>query len=289
MFYLLLAVICTVLLGFIFKLFVRYGVNIFQAIVFNYITCFTCGWIHLGHFPVTHESIASPWMPYAMVLGIVFITGFNTAAMTVQHYGVTISQIMQKMSILLTVPFAVLVYGDSSGAGKIFGFFLALASIILVNWPSSSDEVSKRAPSSLLWIPLVTWVLSGVIEILFIRVQYDHLADMSDPTFIISVFGTAGVLGLSTAIWGWAQRRLVFSWKNVVGGLVLGVPNYGSMLFMLWALHSGLEGSFVFPVANVGIIVATTIGAVLLFHEKLSKINWMGIGLAVVAIVLMSI
>jgi multidrug transporter EmrE-like cation transporter len=41
-------------------------------------------------------------------------------------------------------------------------------------------------------------------------------------------------------------------------------------------------------VTNVGIIVATTIGAVALFQERLSKLNWIGIGLAVTAIGLMS-
>jgi drug/metabolite transporter (DMT)-like permease len=107
---------------------------------------------------------------------------------------------------------------------------------------------------------------------------------MNDPTFIITIFGTAGVLGLVLAIVGWGTGRLQFSWKNVMAGIVLGIPNYGSMLFMLWALNSGLEGSFVFPVVNVAIIVATTIGAVMLFREKLSPVNWMGIVMAVTAI-----
>lgn len=291
MFYLLLSLICSVLLGFSFKLFVRYEVDTFQAIVFNYCTCFCCGWLHLGHFPLNAASFNTPWMPYALVLGLIFISGFNTAALTVRYFGVTISQIMQKMSILITVPFAVLVYGDSSGAGKIVGFLLALAAIVLVNWPSGQTNGSAAAGTSnrhLLWIPLVTWFLSGILEVLFVRVQYERLTDTNNPTFIIAVFGTAGVLGLSGAIWGWMSGKLRFAWKNVLGGIILGVPNYGSMLFMLWALNSGLEGSFVFPVTNVGIIIATTIGAVVLFHERLSSINWIGIGLAVAAISLMS-
>jgi drug/metabolite transporter (DMT)-like permease len=41
-------------------------------------------------------------------------------------------------------------------------------------------------------------------------------------------------------------------------------------------------------VANVGIILLTTIGAVTLFHEKLSPLNWLGIGFALGAIALIS-
>ena len=285
MLYLLLTVACSVLLGFIFKLFARFGVDGFQAIVFNYFTCFCCGWIHLGHFPVSIENFDTPWMPYALTLGLVFVSGFNLAALTVRYFGVTVGQIMQKMSILITVPFAILAYHESAGWMKIAGFVFALASIVLVNWPRSGEQNSgSGAPRNLLWVPLATWILAGLLEVLLVLVQNENLADMSDPTFIITIFGTAGVLGLLGASYGWASGRLQFSWKNVAAGILLGVPNYGSMLFMLLALDSGLEGSFVFPVANVGIIVATTIGAVTLFRERLSGLNWLGIAMAVTAI-----
>jgi len=278
MLYLILTVVCSVLLGFIFKLFGRYQVDGFQAIVFNYLTCFTCGWLHLGSFPVKTENFESPWMPYALVLGLIFISGFNMA------------------SILLTVPFAILAYHESAGWVKILGFLFALASIVLVNWPAKSKGAeasvipAQNQPSkSMLWIPFATWAMAGLLEVLLVRVQNEGLTDMNDPTFIITIFGTAGVLGLLVAVVGWGTGRFQFSWKNLVAGIVLGIPNYGSMLFMLWALNSGLEGSFVFPVANVGIIVVTTIGAVTLFAEKLSPVNWMGIVLAVTAIGLITL
>ncbi len=290
MLYLSLAVLCSVLLGFIFKLFGRFGVNSFQAIIFNYFTCVCCGWLHLGHFPIVAKNVDTPWMPYALALGFVFISGFNFAALTVRYFGVTVSQIMQKMSILMTVPFAILLYGESSGWGKMLGFVLALAAIVLVNWPSKSEMPEKNTPRSglFLWIPILTWVLAGILEMLFLRVQKGQLADVGDPTFICTVFGTAGTVGLLIASVGWLRGRLVFAWRNVLWGIILGIPNYGSMLFILLALDTGLEGSFVFPVINVGIIVATTIGAVWLFHERLSKINWVGIALAVAAIGLIS-
>ena|GEM_PF-83875 len=318
MLYLFLTVACSVLLGFIFKLFSRFGVDGFQAIVFNYFTCFICGWLHLGQFPIQAEDFGTPWMPYALVLGLIFISGFNMAELTVRHFGVTIGQIMQKMSILLTVPFAILAYHESAGWMKIVGFLFALASIVLVNWPRT-PELRSGAPNmppeqssgasnmppelrsgasntppeqssgvlggkNLRWIPIGTWILAGLLEVLLVRVQNEKFADMSDPTFIITIFGTAGVLGLILALIGWTKKRLQFSWKNVVAGIILGIPNYGSMLFMLLALSSGLEGSFVFPIVNVGIIVVTTIGAVALFREKLSPLNWTGIVMAVAAI-----
>ncbi|MBK7936044.1 MAG: DMT family transporter [Lewinellaceae bacterium] len=290
MLYLILSILCSVLLGFIFKLFQRFGVDSFQAIVFNYFTCVACGWIQIGRFPTAGSDFESPWMPYALALGFIFIAGFNGAAATVRYFGVTVSQVMQKMSILMTVPFAILAYGESSGWGKIAGFVLALAAIIFVNVPSGKESAKNGAGrGGLWWIPLVTWILSGVLEVLFVIVQKESYTAVGDPVFISTIFGTAGLLGLLTASAGWVSGRLLFSWRNVAGGILLGIPNYGSMLFLLMALGNGLEGSFVFPVVNVGIILVTTIGAVGLFHEHLSKVNWLGIVLALTAITLISL
>jgi hypothetical protein len=76
--FLFIAIVCSVLLGFIFKLFLRFKVDTFQAIVFNYFTCLTCGWLHLGHFPVERATFDMPWFPYALFLGLIFISGFYT-------------------------------------------------------------------------------------------------------------------------------------------------------------------------------------------------------------------
>lgn len=289
MIYLLLSIACSVLLGFIFKLFARFGVHTFQAIMFNYFTCLACGWLHSGNLPFSEADRGEPWMPYALLLGLVFISGFNTAALTVRYFGVTVSQVMQKMSILLTVPFAILVYGESSGAAKLLGFALALCSIVLVNWPASKQQTTTNNGLGRLWIPLLTWVLAGVIEMVFVLVQHNRMTEQGDPAFITTVFSTAGILGLAVCGIGWATGRFVFSWRNVAAGVVLGIPNYGSMLFLLMALGSGMEASLAFPLTNVGIILATTIGAVWLFEERLSAVNWWGIALAVAAIVFISV
>jgi drug/metabolite transporter (DMT)-like permease len=291
MLFLLLSIVCSVLLGFIFKLYGRYGVDSFQAIVFNYVTCVCCGWIYSGSLPLgPADGDEGKWLPYALGLGIVFITGFTGAALTVKHFGVTVSQIMQKMSILVTVPFAILVYHESASVWKITGVAMALAAIILVNWPKQSNTgATSSANKNLIWLPIITWALAGVIEITFLWVQGEKYVAPDNVRFISTVFGTAGVLGLSVAAFNWIRGTMVFSIKNVWGGIILGIPNFGSMYFLLRALGTGLEGSVVFPVINVGIILVTTIGAVALFRERLSTMNWIGFLLALLAIILMAL
>ena len=291
MFFLILAIICSVIIGFLFKLFPRLGIDSFQAIVFNYMTCVVIGMIHTGHFPVHRANLESDWWPYGIFLGFVFISGFNAASLTVRHFSVTLSIIMQKMSIILTVPFAVLFYHESFGPFKGFGMVMAVAAIILVNWkntgPSGREEglaVGKRA----IWIPIVTWLLACLIEIVFIRVQKEEYANPEDPNFMVVIFFVAGLLGLMFAAKEWIVGKRKFEFKNVWSGIALGIPNYGSIYFLLLALGTGLEGSLVFPLVNVGIILLTTIGAYVMFQERMNRLNWIGIVLAILSIVAIS-
>lgn len=287
MLFLLLSILCSVLIGFVFKLFGRFQIDSFQAIVFNYFTCVICGWIYANDLPIgPGTGDEGKWLPYALFLGVVFITGFTGAALTVRYFGVTVSQIMQKMSIVATVPFAILVYNETTRLGKIIGIVLALAAIILVNWPKHKNE--SQSANNRLWIPAVTWLLAAIIEITFLWVQGEQYVDPSNVRFISTVFAAAGTLGLAAALYGWSTGKLIYNNKNVLGGILLGIPNFGSMYFLLLSLSTGLEGSFVFPVVNVGIILATTIGATWIFKEKLSTTNWLGVAAALGAILLMA-
>jgi drug/metabolite transporter (DMT)-like permease len=184
-------------------------------------------------------------------------------------------------------------YHESASIWKVLGVLLAIAAIVLVNWPQKNKPATghleeKTTKGNPLWIPIVTWVLAGVIEVVFVWVKGENLTRTDNVNFISTVFGTAGALGLLYASVQWLRGTLPFSMRNVVGGVVLGIPNFGSMYFLLRALGSGLEGSFVFPVINVGIILATTAGAVAFFRERLSPLNWVGIAIAVAAILLMA-
>lgn len=287
---LFLAIICSVSLGFIFKLFERFRISAFQAIAINYLTCVLCGWLHAGVLPFAIGEPSAPWLPYALALGGVFIAGFQTAALTVQYFGVTISQVMQKMSLLLTVPFAIGVYGETSNPAKWMGFVFALSAIILVNWRQKGLVAPTFASweTGMFWIPLLTWLLSGIIEITLIVVRREQLADFKSPAFITTVFCTAGLIGAFLTVVGLTQQRLQFSWRNVLGGIGLGIPNYASMWFLFQALDSGLEASVVFPLLNIGVILVATFGAMWLFKERLLTLQRWGIVLAIASIGLIS-
>ncbi len=289
MLYLLLSILSSTAIILIFRLFPRYSVHTFQAIVFNYLTCFVCGWLALGTFPVTRTTLQVDWLPYSLLLGAVFIFTFNITARTVQHFGVTITSVMQRMSLLIVVPFAIITYQEPLPWLKAAGLLLALPAIVCTNLPDKTPSALPVQRRGWLWfLPLFLWLNSGVVEVLLLYVERQTAGNAS-LLFTTFIFGTAGLIGLLYVLPQILGGRMRVEWRNVLGGIFLGVPNFGSIFFILKALNAGWDGSVVFPVNSVTVIGLSALSAWLLFAEKLSKINILGVALAIIAIVLIAL
>jgi drug/metabolite transporter (DMT)-like permease len=77
--------------------------------------------------------------------------------------------------------------------------------------------------------------------------------------------------------------------KNILAGIILGVPNYFSLYYLVKMLDSEVfESSTIFTIHNVAIVMVSTLVGILFFKEKISKRNGFGIALALVAILLVS-
>jgi uncharacterized membrane protein len=81
----------------------------------------------------------------------------------------------------------------------------------------------------------------------------------------------------------WERKKVLR--KNIVAGIVLGIPNYFSIYFVLLALEN-LGGIYVFPILNIGVVLLSAIISWLFYQEKMSKYNWLGIGLACLSIII---
>ncbi len=73
-----------------------------------------------------------------------------------------------------------------------------------------------------------------------------------------------------------------------IAGLVLGTDQLRIPLFHGRGLlaRSGFPASSVFPLMNIGVILFGTAASITLFRERLRAVQWIGIGCAIVALVL---
>ncbi len=288
--YLILSILFSTLLGFVMTWFEKFKVNPFQAVVVNYFTCVATGWVAVGEFPIKAGFHEQEWFPYALGVSLFFITGFTIIGYTFQKFGITITTIMSKMSMVISVLFAIIVYNELVTVSKVIGILIAIAAIVLTNLPHKESVFNKKNIKKIFWLfPLLVLLFQAVIEIVLQYVEQNVLGTSGDPAFVSTIFMCAGAIGLIASIIGFATGRLSFSWRNIIGGIALGIPNYFSIYFLLKALGAGWEGSVVFPVNNVAIIaLSAIIGGFLIFKEKYSKLNILGIVLSMISILLIA-
>ena len=289
MLYLILSVVFSTGLNVLFKYFAQKEIDLFKVILINYFVCYTLGQVWNNSFISYQHIITTEWFGYAIILGLIFIVGFYLIALTVKYYGITIATVMQKMSLALTVIFALLFYSESFSFIKGLGLLLAIIAVVLTNIKKSEDlgisNISKN--KVFIFIPIITFFLSGIIEILLLYVDREQIVNTHDHEFVTVLFGMAGIFALIYYVIGRFTRTMSpLTVKDLIAGLILGVINYFSIVFLLKLVQTGWEGSFIFPINNVAILILSVTFSILFFYERLSRLNYIGLALSIMAIML---
>lgn len=291
MIYLLASIILTSYLTLSFKVVERFKIPLFQAIVFNYLTCVVTGSVVNGAFPLSVESVQQPWFKWALAMGSLFICLFNVIGYTTQKLGVTVASVANRLSLVIPFAFSIYLYNEQPTWLKIVGVILALVAVVFTCIPAKKDPTATHKSLGLLPIilPTVLFLGSGSLDTLVKYVEQNYLNPANSNAYLIASFGTAGTLGLMALIVAVLTGRQRFNPYSILAGILIGIPNY----FSIWSLVRVLKdnpgnSSAIIPINNMGIVLFSSVMAALLFKEKLSALNWVGILLAIGAIALIA-
>jgi drug/metabolite transporter (DMT)-like permease len=288
MIYLILAIVFTSSLILLFRVFERFKVYIPHAIVVNYFVAASLGLINYEDTIDPAAVMEQPWFRVAVVLGLLFISIFNMIAITTQKMGVSVASVANKMSVIIPVIAAIYLYDDSLSLIKVVGIVVALFAVYFTS-VKKEDAQHKTSGAGQLVLPVIVFIGSGLIDLLINYAQKNYLQNIAPDLFLSSAFMAAGAGGVLMVIYHLAVKKKRFEGKSIIAGIALGIPNYLSIYFLMKTLNANIfESSVIFPVVNIGIVLFSVLCAWLFFKEKLSALNLLGIGLSVVAIVLIA-
>ena len=286
MIYLFLSILFSTGLFVIFKYFGIYKIETLKAIVVNYMVAFTLGFISSEKTITITEIPNQPWFYGAIFLGAMFVSIFFVMAITAQKNGISVASISGKMSVVIQIFFGVLLYGESINLLKITGIIIALIAVYLASIKEGENDVKKGQ----LLFPMLLFVGSGIIDtsLKYIEEQFvpvEEVAVFSGSLFAIAAFFGSVLLGIKAL-----KKRDSFGFKNIIAGIILGVPNYYSIVFLIKALQTdGFESSTLFTLNNVAIVIVSSIVGLILFRERFSNNNKIGVFLAIIGIILVSL
>lgn len=284
MVWLLVSILSSSALLLIFKAFGQFKVQLFPAIVVNYIVCFICGNIHLGSHNLFSEPVwNAQWFPKVAVMGFFFISAFYLIGLGTRIAGAGAASVASKMSVVIPAMFAIFFWNESFSWIQYVGILISLISVYLVT-PDTPEEHKKHKG---LWVLALVFIASGSVDTGLNLVHHNYGHIISDEKISTIIFGTAALVGSFIVPVRYSRMRP--GKKEILGGAILGVINYLSLLAMFGAL-SAFHGktTLYFAINNIGVVIASTLLAVWLFKEKIYSKEKIGLLLAVIAILFMN-
>ncbi len=275
---LLLAIASSALVSIVMRTSEKYTKGNHGMLAINYVICvimaaFYCGFGNL--FPKV-EGIGFT-LSIGSCTGILYLVGLLLVQLNIRKNGVVLTAIFQKLGLIVQVLISIVFFKEQPEIVQIIGIVICLIAVVMINFEKEQTAINFKL--GLILILLVSGLCDGMSKIheeLGNLVLADH--------FLFYTFGVALILCVLLIV----VKKESFGWKDVGFGILLGVPNYFSASFLLKALND-LAAVIVFPTYSVATVVVITLTGLLIFKEKLSKKQWIAMGLILVALVLLNI
>jgi drug/metabolite transporter (DMT)-like permease len=285
--YLGLSVLSTVLFFVSLREIPRFKMDLHHAGVVNYLVAAAIGLIWNPHS--FQEVLAEPGAAkMAIAMGVLFFGLFMLLGITAERVGVMYMTIVSKMAVAIPVLFSWWYFSEEMPVLRILGVILALAAVILVNYRPGNPVKLSNGDSPLLTVLLIAilFVGSGILDSLFkvVNVYYqDSVPNASFTVFLFAVAGAAGLLTLAVRI---LIRRERIQARSLLGGAIMGIPNFFSIVFLTQSLKY-FDASMFYPVNNTLILVVMAVIGLVIYRESFNRWNLIGLVVALGAVAML--
>lgn len=294
MLFLILTILLNTLIFILFRQFPQYKVNTFQAIVINYLVCSAIGIYFLED--VNHLvmiSFKQIWVQTGLILGVLFIFTFYLLGYTTQACGVSTTTVANKMSLIIPVFFSLYVFFDLEKlltSTDYIGIIIAVLAVLLTSIKTSKQKTKIKLPAFFsVLLPVLVFIFGGAIDTLINYSKFHILSVDGEKVFTTLIFVVAASVGGLILLFKVFFSKEVFEFKSLLAGILLGTPNFFSIYYLIKTLtYFNNNGALVYPLCNMGIILSSGIIGVFIFKEKLSTINKLGMGMALVSLILIA-
>ncbi|WP_028007695.1 hypothetical protein [Solimonas flava] len=283
MFHIALAVACSVLVSVLLKLAPRGRLDIPQMVAANYVVAALLSSVLLRPAAAAPAPPATPW-PELIALGVLLPAIFLALGASVRHAGIVRSDVAQRLSLLLSLLAAFTVFGQPATPRLLLGIAFGLLALLALVWKDGRGAAGDGHGA---WFyPLLVFAGLGAIDVLLKRVA---AAGLPLGESLLRVFALAFVVAALIAGGRRWRGGPPLTVRSLIAGLALGALNFGNILFYLRA-HRALadDPARVFTAMNLGVVALGTLVGLVVFRERLSRVNFAGLALTVPAIVLLA-
>jgi len=248
--YLVLSLTSSLIIAIALRFFENRGYDRVVVIASNY---FIAG--SLGILLSKPSGLPRGVVPFAIVVGLLFFSTFVVYSLVIKRDGIAPGVTFGRISMAIPVVVSIIFWGERPALLNWLGLMAVI--VVILTWEGRISRLS----SSL----IALFLLSGAIgtSMKFFKVKFPGV---DEGKFLIFLF-------FSALVWSWAflfLTRRKPELKEVIGGLLVGIPNFFSSFFLLKALKT-VPAYVSFPFISVNLIIFSTIAGYVIFSEKLCK------------------
>ena len=272
------------------KYYIDKATTLAGGFVFNAVSCLSAAVMLLCWGGFGTSSV------FTIVFGVFFgaVTALqgitNIAALQVGPMSYT--SVIISFSTLISALSGAMFFNESLSWAHILGIALMLASFVLA---AKSDGDEKKANSKWLFLCLIAFAATGAIGIMQKVHQSSEYRSELNAFLIIAFISSAIFCSIFASLLKRRECRLADAkekenkskkpfWLLLGIMLVSGACGAVNNKFNLY-LSGVMDSAVFFPIVNGGGLVLTTFAAVLLFREKLSKKQWVGVVFGIASVV----
>ncbi|HKM93890.1 MAG TPA: DMT family transporter [Prolixibacteraceae bacterium] len=284
MIFLWLSILCSSTIYVLFKTYKNLNAGLTGIIIINYFVAFILGLVSKPTPNTLSTIIHSNWIPMAMLIGFLFVAMFFLIGISTQKNGIGITTIATRMSMVIPIFFSMFIFNEEISLSKLLKIGLTIIAVVLAIY----SPKTKNRKNGLLILPFVLFIGSGGADTLVKTAQQLFVPEHQLSLFSSLLFGTSFIASFFLLFQKPKNEKLV-SVNNLFVGSMLGAVNFGSLFFIMKALNnSGMASSLVFGINNLAIVGISLIIGFFAFKEKLKPVNWVGIVLSAICIVLLT-
>ena len=276
---LILAILSSMLVSVTMRLSENRAKNNVSMLAVNYVMCAVLSWFYAGELallPVGETGFTFTLL-WGLLSGGMYLGSFLLLQWNIGKNGVTLPATFMKLGVLVPTVLSMIAFGEMPGAAQAVGIVLAVAAIIMIN-------TGKRGAKAASMLGLVALLGCGGLTDFTSKIYEEMGSAALSDHYLLYTFAAACLLCILLAV----VRKQKLTLADMAFGALVGIPNYYSARFLLASLSS-VPAVIAYPTVNVGTIVAVSLCGMMLFKEKLSRRQWIAMGVILAALVLLNV
>ena len=250
--YLILAILSSAMVSITMRASEKYITNKMAMFMSNYAICIALSAAFMDWKNVS-TGLTVPALTLGIISGILYLVSFIFLKYNMQHNGIVLSSTFMKLGVLIPTIMAVVVFHEMPKWTQIIGICISIFAIVIIHFDSMANIYEQVGSTE------------------------------GKDGYLLITFFTAFLLATIFA----CRDKNKITRKDLLFGMLIGIPNYFSARFLLLALGS-VDAVLAYPMYSVATIIVITLAGILAFHERLSRKKIFALVLIVAAVCLLN-